>query len=139
MVEKIKTDDDRLLLVLKLKTNWVLAKSIEKFIFIVKNKRSLSTFVFIFSYIFSTQTYRNLTKLLTWIFYFSEVSRNFSKNRFSTNIIFIQYIHLEIRLKERCMELVSLIEGIKIFFVKLIKNTLNAFFAKQNFWTWWTR
>ena len=84
MLEKIKTDEDRLLLVSKLKKSSILAKYIEKFFFIIKTKSSLSTSVFIFSaisqilkttfYVFWTQTCRNWTKLFISTCYFSQVS-----------------------------------------------------------------
>ena len=52
MLEKLKTDVDRLLLVSKLKKSLILVKYIGKFVFIIKTKSSLSTSVFIFSAIF---------------------------------------------------------------------------------------
>ena len=71
MVEKIKSDVDRLLVVSKLKKSSILAKHIGIF-FIVATKSSLSTSLFIFStisqilktkfYVFWKQTCRNWTK-----------------------------------------------------------------------------
>ena len=49
MVEKIKMDVDRLLLVSKFKKSSILAKYISKFVFIIENKSSPSTSLFIFS------------------------------------------------------------------------------------------
>ena len=49
MVEKIKKDVDRLLLVSKLKKSSILAKYVGKFAFMIKTNSSLSTSTFIFS------------------------------------------------------------------------------------------
>ena len=49
MVEKMKTDVDRLLLVSKLKKSLILAKYIGKYVFTVKTKSSPSTSIFILS------------------------------------------------------------------------------------------
>ena len=84
MEDKIKTDIDRLLLVPKLKKSSILAKYIEKFVFIVKTKSSLiSMSVSIFStisqilktklYVFWTQTCKSWTKFFTWACYCSQV------------------------------------------------------------------
>ena len=85
MLETIKANVNRLLLVLKLEKNSILAKCIAYFFFIVKNKSSLCTFVFIFSTIFRILetkfdvywiwTCRKWSKLFTWTCYFSQVSR----------------------------------------------------------------
>ena len=73
MLNKIQTDAGRLHLVLKMTKSSSLAKSIEKFIFIIKTKSSLSTSVFILStisqilktkfYVFWKQTCRNLKSI----------------------------------------------------------------------------
>ena len=56
MAEKIKTDVDRLLLVLKMQKSSVSEKFIGKFVFTVQTKRSLSTSVFIYPVIFQILT-----------------------------------------------------------------------------------
>ena len=60
MVEKIIINVDRLLLVKKNEKSPVLAKSIEKFVFVIKSESGLSTFVFIFS---------TISQILEIIFY----------------------------------------------------------------------
>ena len=60
IVEKMKTDVDRLLLVSKMKKSSILGKYIRDFLFIIKTKSSLSTSVFIFvtiSQILKTKCY----------------------------------------------------------------------------------
>ena len=52
MVEKLKKDVNRLLLVSELIKSLILTKYIEKFVFIVKTKNSLSTSVYILVSIF---------------------------------------------------------------------------------------
>ena len=49
MVDKIKTDVDRLILVPKMKKKFNFTKYISKPFFVIKTKSSLSAFVFIFS------------------------------------------------------------------------------------------
>ena len=74
ILEKTKTDVDRLLLVSKFEKSSILAKYIGKFIFIVKTKIRVFTSVSIFSntilqilktkfYVFRTQICRNWSKL----------------------------------------------------------------------------
>ena len=46
MVEKIKADVDRLLLLSKMMKSLILAKSTEIFVFIIKTKNNLSTYYF---------------------------------------------------------------------------------------------
>ena len=79
MVEKIKTNVDRLLLVSKLKRSSFSEKSIGNFFFFMKTK-NISMSLFIYStisqiletifYLFWAQTCRNWTKLLTFLKYY---------------------------------------------------------------------
>ena len=96
MIETIKTDVDRLLLVSKFKKSSIVKKYIENFFFIVKTKSSLSMSVFIFSaisqilqtafYVFCTQTCRNWTKSFTWTCYFSQVSHGLKRSKYFLNV-----------------------------------------------------
>ena len=97
IVEKIKTDVNRLLLISKMKKSSILEKYTEKFVFIIKTKNSPSTSVFIFSDIsqilktkfdiFWTLTCRNWTQLFTCTFYFSQVSHALKKGYQESHMI----------------------------------------------------